>query len=82
MDIRNELEQLRDEKYREFVLSLLPNVDKSKMIGVRLPQLRAVAARIKKESPKGVMPDLPICLKKSLCADSLLQVPICRSKSI
>ena len=59
MDIRNELEQLRDEKYREFGLSLLPNVDKSKMIGVRLPQLRAVAARIKKESPKGVMPDLP-----------------------
>ena len=47
MDIRNELEQLRDEKYREFGLSLLPNVDKSKMIGVRLPQLRAVAARIK-----------------------------------
>ena len=45
MDIRNELEQLRDEKYREFGLSLLPNVDKSKMIGVRLPQLRAVAAR-------------------------------------
>ena len=32
------------EKYREFGLSLLPNVDKSKMIGVRLPQLRAVAA--------------------------------------
>jgi len=59
MDIRNELEQLRDEKYREFGLSLLPNADKSKMIGVRLPQLRAVAARIKKESPKGVMPDLP-----------------------
>ena len=60
MDIRNELEQLRDEKYREFSLSLLPNVDKSKMIGVRLPQLRAVAARIKKESPKGVMPDLDV----------------------
>ena len=43
MDIRNELEQLRDEKYREFGLSLLPNVDKSKMIGVRLPQLSAAA---------------------------------------
>ena len=54
MDIRNELEQLRDEKYREFSLSLLPNADKSKMIGVRLPQLRAVAARIKKESPKEI----------------------------
>ena len=52
MDIRNELERLRDEKYREFSLSLLPNADKSKMIGVRLPQLRAVAARIKKESPR------------------------------
>ena len=40
MDIRNELEQLRDEKYREFGLSLLPNVDKSKMIGVRPPPAR------------------------------------------
>ena len=29
MDIRNELERLRDEKYREFSLSLLPNADKS-----------------------------------------------------
>lgn len=53
MDIRNELEQLRDEKYREFHSSLLPNVDKSKIIGVRLPQLRAVAARIKKRKPQG-----------------------------
>ena len=59
MDIRNELEQLRDEKYREFGLSLLPNVDKSKMIGVRLPQLRAIAARIKRASPKGSLPELP-----------------------
>ena len=42
MDIRNELEQNREEKYREIGLSLLPHVDKSKMIGVRLPQLRAV----------------------------------------
>ena len=49
MDIRNELEQLRDEKYREFSLSLLPNVDKSKMIGERLPQLRAD----KKRKPQG-----------------------------
>ncbi len=59
MDIREELERLGDEKYRDFSSSLLPNVDKSKMIGVRLPQLRLVAARIKKESSKGVMPDLP-----------------------
>ena len=49
MDIREELERLGDEKYREFHSSLLPNADKSKIIGVRLPQLRAVAARIKKE---------------------------------
>lgn len=84
MDIRNELEQLRDEKYREFGLSLLPNVDKSKMIGVRLPQLRAVAARIKKKAPRALCPICrrAICLKKSFCADSLLQVPICRLKSI
>ena len=84
MDIREELERLRDEKYREFSLSLLPNVDKSKMIGVRLPQLRAVAARIKKKALRALCPisRRAIRLKKSLCADSLLQVQLCHLKII
>lgn len=78
MDIRNELEQLRDEKYREFGLSLLPNADKSKMIGVRLPQLRAVAARIKKKAPRALCPisRRAICLKKA-CA----RIRYCKCRS-
>ena len=52
MDIRNELEQLRDEKYREFHSSLLPNVDKSKIIGVRLPAESSRGAD-KKRKPQG-----------------------------
>ncbi len=59
MDIRDELERLKDEKYRQFSSVLLQMVEKSKIIGVRLPQLRAVAARIKKESTRGVLPELP-----------------------
>lgn len=59
MDIREELEQLKDEKYKDFHSALLPTVEKDKIIGVRLPKLRKVAARIKKETPKGVLPDLP-----------------------
>lgn len=59
MDIRNELERLADKEYKEFHSALLPTVDRDRIIGVRLPQLRAIAARIKRASPKGTLPELP-----------------------
>lgn len=43
-EIRNELESLADTKYREFHASLLPGTDN--VLGVRIPQLRAMAKRI------------------------------------
>lgn len=59
MDIREELERLADKEYKEFHSALLPTVDRDRIIGVRLPQLRAIAARIKRASPKGTLPELP-----------------------
>lgn len=59
MDIRKELERLADKEYKEFHSALLPTVDRDRIIGVRLPQLRAIAARIKRASPKGTLPELP-----------------------
>lgn len=59
MDIREELERLADKEYKEFHSALLPTVDRDRIIGVRLPQLRAIAARIKRASPKGSLPELP-----------------------
>lgn len=45
LDIRSELFKLRDEKYREFQLSLVPGTDPECMIGVRLPELRKLAKK-------------------------------------
>lgn len=59
MEIREELERLADKEYKEFHSALLPTVDRNRIIGVRLPQLRAIAARIKRASPKGSLPELP-----------------------
>ncbi len=59
MDIREELERLADKEYKEFHSALLPTVDRDRIIGVRLPQLHAIAARIKRASPKGSLPELP-----------------------
>lgn len=59
MDIREELERLADKEYKEFHSALLPTVDRDRIIGVRLPQLRAIAVRIKRSSPKGTLPELP-----------------------
>ena len=47
--IISELFNLRDEKYRDFISSLLPNVSKERIIGIRIPQLRKFAAKIKKD---------------------------------
>ena len=43
-DARAELERLRDEKYRDFHSALVPNVEKERVIGVRLPQIRSLAS--------------------------------------
>ncbi len=42
MKIINELKSLQDFKYRDFQAKLIPNIDKSTIIGVRMPDLRSV----------------------------------------
>ena len=53
-EIKEELERRRDEKYREFSLSLTKD-SALPMLGVRLPQLRAMAAVIAKEDARGFL---------------------------
>ncbi len=50
MNVKSELEKLVDEKYRDFTSALIPNVPKERVLGVRLPEIRALAKRILKES--------------------------------
>lgn len=42
-----ELFELQDLKYRDFHAKLMPTVDKDKIIGVRVPELRKMAKRVK-----------------------------------
>lgn len=49
MNVREELLNYQDTEYREFHSKLVPNIDKSKIIGVRVPQLRKIAKQAAKE---------------------------------
>ena len=49
MEIINELKSLQDFKYRDFQAKLIPNIDKSTIIGVRMPDLRKLAKKIDEE---------------------------------
>ena len=48
-DIRKELLELQDEKYRDFQIKLIPNINADSVIGVRTPELRKLAKRLLKE---------------------------------
>ena len=48
-DVQAELFSARDSKYRQFQIKLLPTVEPESIIGVRTPQLRAIAKRLIKE---------------------------------
>lgn len=45
--MKNELFKLQDLKYRDFHAKLMPTVDKDRIIGVRVPDLRKLAKRVK-----------------------------------
>lgn len=45
--IQTELFALKDEKYKEFNSKLIPNISSDKIIGVRIPKIRALAKQYK-----------------------------------
>lgn len=51
---------LKDEKYKEFIVPLVPNIDPDTVIGVRMPQLKTLAKHIYKEDAySGFLQALP-----------------------
>ena len=46
INIEKELFELQDKKYRDFQVKLIPNIDIDNVIGVRTPELRALAKKI------------------------------------
>lgn len=48
--IREQLFKLVDKKYREFHTKLIPNISHEKTLGIRIPQLRAIAKQTIKDN--------------------------------
>ncbi len=46
MDLYDRLMAVRDEKYREFQIKLVPNIDPATVLGVRTPDMRTIAREI------------------------------------
>ena len=58
--ILGEIQNLRDEKYASFQAKLIPTIDPAAIIGVRTPDLRALARRLRKEgAAAGFLEELP-----------------------
>lgn len=59
-EIRSELIKLQDPSYRDFQVNLIPTVAPEKIIGVRTPELRALAKALSKRDDISVfLDDLP-----------------------
>lgn len=59
MNVINELRSLQDLKYRDFQSKLIPTIDQSTIIGVRMPDLRKLAKKIDEKQAQIFMQDLP-----------------------
>lgn len=60
MDIIQRFMDSRDEKYRDFTAPLIPNVSRDTIIGVRLPNIRAIAKELVKSGEyKDFITELP-----------------------
>ena len=60
MDIRARLFDLQDTKYQAFEAKLVPNVDPARVIGVRMPDLRALSKELRgTEDAERFMAELP-----------------------
>ncbi len=59
-EIQKVLFDLQDEKYREFQIKLIPNIEPETIIGIRTPELRAYAKeRMKQNDVEGFIEVLP-----------------------
>ena len=57
--IRQRLISLSEPRYRDFSSSLMPNIDKDSILGVRIPALRAYVKELKDADAESFFTDLP-----------------------
>ena len=54
-EIERKLFEMQDVRYRDFSSSLMPDVNKDRIIGVRTPELRLLAKNLARECPDAVL---------------------------
>ena len=59
MTVQEYLLSQKDQKYRDFILPLIPNVDEKTFIGVRLPIIKKYAKDLDEKTRKGFLNSLP-----------------------
>ena len=60
MDLYDRLIKVKDEKYREFQIKLVPNIPPETVIGVRTPEMRRIAKEVfDGEEKDGFLRSLP-----------------------
>ena len=59
MNVTDELKKLADGSYRDFHLRLIPGVDEDRVLGVRVPAVRALAKRMSDEEKRDFLHSLP-----------------------
>ena len=59
VDIQEYLLSQADQKYRDFTLPLIPNLDESSFIGVRLPMIKKYAKELSVETREAFLRELP-----------------------
>ena len=67
MNIIKRLKSLQDLKYRDFQAKLIPTIDQSTIIGVRMPDLRKLAKKIDEKQAQIFMEDLPHTYYEEIC---------------
>ena len=72
LQIRDQLEALKEEEYKKFSAALIPGIDRGKMLGVRIPALRKLAVQILKEDPEAIRLYLETLDQDSLYEEKLL----------
>jgi 3-methyladenine DNA glycosylase AlkD len=53
-DILSRMKELQEEDYKNFTANLVPGIDRDKMLGIRIPNLRKLASEILKKDPQAV----------------------------
>lgn len=59
MDVTEELKKLADAEYRAFHLKLVPGIDPQRVLGVRIPCIRALAKRMTEDDKREFLTRLP-----------------------